>query len=121
MTAWKSVNPVFELWHRLVKVVDSACADAMCDVFLKKRIVFTIPANKCSKWAHMKLSKQLKDQRSIKYGLQNVVGFMNTCHGRQFMMPLTSTQFSCASQSRYHVHSFLLSPRLLSSMILIRL
>jgi len=41
MTAWKSVNPVFELWHRLVKVVDSASADDMCDVFLKKGIIFT--------------------------------------------------------------------------------
>jgi len=41
MTTRKSVSPVFGLWRRLVKVVDSAFADDMCDVFLKKGIVFT--------------------------------------------------------------------------------
>ena len=41
LTARKSVSPVFALWHRLFKVIDSAFVDDTCDVFLKKGIVFT--------------------------------------------------------------------------------
>ena len=41
MVAWKSVSVGFELWHCFVQFVDSAFADDMHDVFLKKGNVFT--------------------------------------------------------------------------------
>ena len=33
LIARKSVSPVFEPWHWLVQVINSACGDAVCDVF----------------------------------------------------------------------------------------
>ena len=41
LIARKSVSPEFEPWHWLVQVINSVFGDAVCDIFLKKGIVFT--------------------------------------------------------------------------------
>ena len=50
-------SPVFGLWHWLVQVFDTAFADAMCHVFLKKGIVFT----------EFILAKAGVERRSLRY------------------------------------------------------